>query len=54
MSRPAGIVDLWIDPETGLLVRGSKRRARAEIFRRGAEPRRDRFWRTDEAVPVIY
>ena len=54
VERPEGIVDHWVDPKTGLLVRPSNRRARAEIFRRGAVPRRDRFWRADEKVPVVY
>ncbi len=54
MTRPEGIVSHWVDSETGLRVRPSNRHARAEIFRRGAVPRRDRFWRADEGVPVIY
>jgi penicillin-binding protein 1B len=52
-KRPRGIVELYIDAETGLLVRSINPRARKELFRRVARPRRDRFWRTDKPVPVV-
>jgi penicillin-binding protein 1B len=52
-SRPSDVVTRWIDPRTGLLVRERHARARQEIFRKGALPRRNRFWRADRAVPVI-
>jgi penicillin-binding protein 1B len=51
---PSGIVRAWVDPTSGLRVGRGKRAAEEEIFRRGALPRRDRFWRADRAVPVIY
>ena len=54
VARPEGILSHWVDADTGLLVRQSNPRAKAEIFRRGAMPRRDRFWRVDEEVPVVY
>ena len=51
--RPAGVVTRYIDPKTGLLVRSFRPGAEAEVFRRGALPTRNRFWRDDEAEPVI-
>ena len=50
---PAGIVELHIDRRTGLLVRAINPHADLELFRRGATPRRDRFFRVDDAAPVI-
>jgi membrane carboxypeptidase/penicillin-binding protein len=50
---PAGVFDAWIDSRTGLLVRERNRHAHLEWFRRGAQPRRDRFWRLDDPVPVV-
>jgi len=43
----------YVDPATGLLVRESSRHARKEVFRVGALPRRDRFWRADKSPPVV-
>ena len=54
VARPEGIVSLWVDTETGLLVRQTNKRARPELFRRGSQPRRDRFWRVAEAMPVVW
>ena len=51
--RPSGIVELWIDPETGLLVRSINPRAEHELFQRGHLPRRDRFFRVDPEEVVI-
>jgi len=51
---PKGIVEAWVDPESGLRVGHGKRGAEEEIFRRGELPPRDRFWRRDRAVPIIY
>jgi len=53
LSQPRSIVERWVDPDTGLLVRERNRKARSELFRRGALPPRDRFWRSDPAVPVV-
>jgi membrane peptidoglycan carboxypeptidase len=50
---PKGIIRAHVDSRTGLLVRESNRHAYEEVFRRGATPRRDRFWRVDREVPVI-
>jgi len=52
-ERPAGIVELFVDTETGLLVRERNPRSRKELFRRGARPRRDRFWRIDRPAQVV-
>ncbi|MEM9556608.1 MAG: transglycosylase domain-containing protein [Acidobacteriota bacterium] len=53
VERPSGVVTRSVDPETGLLVRSFNARAVPEIFRRGALPRRDRFWRDDTAIDPI-
>lgn len=53
VDRPEGVVSLWVDPETGLLVRRGHRRATPELFSERARPPRDRFWRRDEPVPVV-
>lgn len=50
---PAGVVERWVDPRTGLLVRSWTPGARREVFRRGTVPRRDRFWRSDAPENVI-
>ncbi len=53
VARPEGIVELPVDRRTGLLVRPSNPYAEIELFRQGITPRRDRFWRRDEAIPII-
>jgi penicillin-binding protein 1B len=50
---PRRIVKRYIDSRSGLLVRERNRKAKEEIFRPGALPPRDRFWRSDRAVPVV-
>ena len=50
---PRRVVEKYIEPDTGLLVRKRNRRARKELFREGALPPRDRFWRADRPVPVV-
>jgi 1A family penicillin-binding protein len=52
-NAPQGIIKAYVDPETGLRVGERNRRAYEEVYRRGATPRRDRFWRRDKAVPVV-
>jgi hypothetical protein len=42
-----------VDERTGLLVRSWNPHARLELFRVGALPPRDRFWRRDQEVPVL-
>lgn len=53
VARPRTVVELFVDERTGLLVRERNRHARKELFRQGALPPRDRFWRSDAAVPVV-
>jgi len=53
LRRPRKVVERHVDPKTGLLVRERNRRAEPELFRRGALPPRDRFWRSDDSVPVV-
>lgn len=52
-TKPDDVLELHVDARTGLLVRSFNSNARLDLFRRGAKPRRDRFWRVDESVPVI-
>jgi penicillin-binding protein 1B len=53
LARPAGIVSLHVDSRTGLLVRSWNPHAQLEVFRSGALPPRDRFWREDPEVEVV-
>jgi penicillin-binding protein 1B len=53
VAAPRAIVERWVDPRTGLLVRSFNSQARREVFRRSALPPRDRFWRTDSPAPVV-
>lgn len=53
VTRPRDIVTRHVDPATGLRVLALHPRAQAEIFRRGALPRRDRLLKKDDPVPVI-
>ena len=52
-TRPRDVLERWIDPDTGLLVRAGKRRAVQELFRRRALPPRKRVFRPGRTVPVI-
>jgi membrane peptidoglycan carboxypeptidase len=53
VPRPDDVVELSVDVRTGLLVQPSNPHARRELFRKGAEPRRDRWWRWDSDMPVV-
>jgi penicillin-binding protein 1B len=53
LDRPGGVVERWIDPATGLLVRERNKNARLELFRRSVLPKRDRFWRRDRPAPAL-
>jgi membrane peptidoglycan carboxypeptidase len=50
---PAGVIEGFVDPATGRRVREGHRRAESELFRRGAEPPRRRFWRADPPLPPV-
>lgn len=53
VRRPSDVMELYVHTETGLLVKARNPKAEKELFIRGAEPRRNRFWRVDAPVPVI-
>ncbi|MCP3981719.1 MAG: hypothetical protein GY716_20655 [bacterium] len=53
VERPREVVERHVDTTTGLLVREFNADSRPELFRRGALPERDRFWRVDQAIPVV-
>jgi len=54
IERPRNVVERWVDPRSGLLVREGRRGAEPERFRKGALPPRDRFWRVDRPAPVVH
>jgi penicillin-binding protein 1B len=53
LEPPGDVVTLHVDERTGLLVRSWNPHAHADLFRLGALPPRDRFWRRDTAVAVV-
>jgi penicillin-binding protein 1A len=53
VEAPAGVIAAFVDPATGRRVRPGHPRAEAELFRRGAEPPRRRFWRSDPPLPPV-
>ena len=53
LEAPTQLVERHVDQRTGLLVRKWNPHSRLEVFRVGAMPPRDRFWRRDEPVPVL-
>jgi penicillin-binding protein 1B len=53
LARPPGVVERYVDPKTGLLVRSFSPRARKELFRQTGLPPRDRFWRSESPVRVV-
>ncbi len=53
IEKPRGVRVRRVDPTTGLLVSERSRRGYDESFRRGKEPRRDRWWRRDDPARVI-
>jgi len=53
VSRPRDVVERWVQPGTGLLVRAGRADARPELYREGTLPARRRWWRADTPMPVI-
>ena len=53
LTVPEAIVEKYVDPRTGLLVRSTHSRALRELFHRYELPPRDRFWRTDRSLPPV-
>ena len=53
IARPYDVVSRHVDARTGLLVRSWNPHAQLEVFRLGALPPRDRFWREDTDVAVV-
>jgi len=52
-GRPAKIVELWIETETGLLVPRARDGAELDLFRKGATPPKRRLLRQDVPIPII-
>jgi penicillin-binding protein 1B len=53
VERADGVVERWVQEKTGLLVRAGRSGARPELYRKGDQPRRKRWWRPDAPTPVI-
>jgi penicillin-binding protein 1B len=51
--RPDGIVSAFVDPDTGLRVRASKKGAQEYLFRKGAMPRKNRPILRDRPETII-
>lgn len=52
-GRPAKIVELWFETESGLLVPRQRTGAELELFRKGATPRKRRLLKKDAPIPAI-
>ncbi len=52
-AAPRGIVARWIDEESGLRLRGPRRGARRELYRRGHEPPRKRLFGANRPEPTV-
>jgi hypothetical protein len=52
-ARPSGVVERWIQTETGLLVARERDDAELEIFRTGALPPKRRLLKKDIPVPIV-
>jgi len=52
-ARPRGVVSMWVEERTGLLVRDERPGARPELFLQGTLPPRKRWWRIDHPQPPI-
>lgn len=53
VPRPDGVVTAWVQDSTGRRVREGRRGSHPELFRKGAEPPRRRFWRGDPPLPPV-
>ncbi len=52
-KRPPGIVERWIQTDTGLLVSRERQDAELDLFREGALPPKRKLLKKDTPVPVI-
>lgn len=52
-KRPPGIVERWIQTDTGLLVSHERQDAELDLFRQGALPPKRKLLKKDTPVPVI-
>ena len=53
VRAPAGIVERWVDPETGRLLRRPRDGAERELFRSGAMPPGRGFWGCQRTVVTV-
>ena len=52
-GRPAKVVELWIESDTGLLVPREREGAELDLFRKGATPPKRRLLKADKPIPKI-
>ncbi|HEX2465811.1 MAG TPA: transpeptidase-transglycosylase, partial [Thermoanaerobaculia bacterium] len=53
VERPVGILERWVETDTGLMVREGREGSRPELYRKSTLPAHRRWWRFDEPMPVI-
>jgi penicillin-binding protein 1B len=53
VKRPEGLIERWVETETGLVVREGREGSRPELYRKKTLPAHRRWWRFDEPMPVI-
>lgn len=53
VERPREVVQRWVEPSTGLLVRDERPGARLELYRDRHLPPRRRWWRADRPPPAV-
>ena len=53
LERPRGLVEQWVQVDTGLLTGPHRAGSRQELYREGTLPTRRRWWRADRPMPVI-
>jgi hypothetical protein len=53
IERPRGVIERWVETETGLMVHEGREGARPELYRKATLPAHRRWWRFDEPMPVI-
>jgi penicillin-binding protein 1B len=53
IERPRGVIERWVETETGLQVHEGREGARLELYRESTLPAHRRWWRFDEPMPLI-
>jgi membrane carboxypeptidase/penicillin-binding protein len=53
LQRPDGIIERWVETDTGLIVSEGREGSRPELYRESTLPKHRRWWRFDEPMPLI-